>query len=356
VSKRNAGRAAQTAATEPRKAVSREILHRARPAGLAGNGTMPATMHAPSTSLQRPAGPRAWVASLLAVGLVGCASRAVDIAPERTSPAEFLSWSCERIVDEQDRVQLRAADVAYAVDERAGHNIVALGVGFTLFWPALLAARPAGVEAQELARLKGRFEALGVAARGKQCPALGPDLPAARAAALPVALGERLLYEDRIEARRPPSAWSLEVTALRRGELVYRAQGAAFSGDWRADPSGNVLAAPTGSLQWPRLLRPDLELGAITAGDMVMVGDPQLRARLRGQVVAAGVQTVGGRRFDALVVELFGDAQRGDASTRVEGALVVDRASGVLLRLDLRSADPAFTLQRRLVGIAPPPP
>jgi hypothetical protein len=84
-----------------------------------------------------------------------------------------------------------------------------------------------------------------------------------------------------------------------------------------------------------------------------VAGDPLLRARLRGQVVAMGPQTIGGRRFDAAVVELFGDAQRGDASTRLEGAIVIDRASGLLLRLDLRSADPAFTLQRRLLRVEP---
>jgi hypothetical protein len=53
------------------------------------------------------------------------------------------------------------------------------------------------------------------------------------------------------------------------------------------------------------------------------------------------------------VVELFGDAQRGESHTRVEGAIVVDRDSGVLLRLDLKSGDPGFLLQRRLVRIEP---
>jgi hypothetical protein len=321
---------------------------------------MRATMRQPEPFSARPApgarrGPGALVL-LAAVLLAGCAARSVDIAPERMSTVEFLPWSCERIVEEQDRVQLRAADVAYAVDERAGNNIVALGLGFTVFWPALLAARPAGAEAAELARLKGRFEALADAARGKQCPAAGPELPAARAAALPVAQGERLVYEDRLDARRPPVPWVLEVAALRRGEIAYRALSTPGRGDWRADPSGNVLAAPAGALAWPRLLRAELELGGITAGDMLVVGDPLLRARLRGQVVAVGPQTIGGRRFDALVVELFGDAQRGDAYTRIEGAIVVDRASGVLLRLDLRSADPAFALQRRLLAIEPATP
>jgi len=297
---------------------------------------------------RRPAATPATLAAALL--LAGCASRSVDIPPAPANPAEFIAWSCERIVDEQDRVQLRAADVAYAVDERAGNNILALGLGISVFWPALLAARPVGVESTELARLKGRYEALVQAARGKQCPVAGPELPAARVAALPVALGERLVYEDRVDPRRPPAEKVLALTALRREATELSDAGGAL---WRTDPAGNVLDAPPGALLWPRLLRPDLALGGITGGDMLVAGDPLLRARLRGQVLATGPQTIGGRRFDAVVVELFGDAQRGDASTRLEGAIVIDRASGLLLRLDLRSADPSFTLQRRLLRVEP---
>lgn len=88
---------------------------------------------------------------------------------------------------------------------------------------------------------------------------------------------------------------------------------------------------------------------------MLVAGDPLSRARLRGQVVAVGAQMVAGRRFDVAVVELFGDVQRGESFTRLVGAIVVDRASGVLLRLDLRSADATFLLQRRLVRVEPAP-
>jgi hypothetical protein len=305
---------------------------------------MHVTMHA---SVLRHRGSQALLLGL-AVALTGCASRSVDIAPAAASPADFIAWSCERLVDEQDRVQLRATDVAYLVDERAGNNILALGLGVSVFWPALLAARPAGVEAAELARLKGRHEALLIAARDKQCPPVGPELPAARAAALTIAQGDRLVYEDRADARRAPVEKVLTLSALRREAIeLSDAQGAT----WRTDPAGNLLAAPAGALLWPRLLRPALELGGITAGDLLVAGDPLLRARLRGQVVATGPQLVGGRRFEVAVVELFGDAQRGDASTRLEGAIVIDRASGLLLRLDLRSADPAFSLQRRLLRV-----
>lgn len=295
------------------------------------------------------------VAALAA--LAGCATRAVDVPPAPASPAEFTAWDCTRIDDERDRVQQRASDVAWTVDERVGNNILALGLGVTVFWPALFAMQPDGLEAAELARLKGRYEALGVAAQGKACPPPGEGLSAAQAAAMPLAMGERLVYEDRGDTRGPAQVWTLVVSALRRGETEYRqwlpGPPPRAAGRWLQDRAGNVVQAPAGALLWPRLLRGELVLGAVTSGDMLVAGDPLARARMRGQVVAVGPQTVAGRRFDAAIVELFGDAQHGDASTRVDGVIVVDRISGLLLRLDLRSAHGSFSLQRRLVRIEP---
>ncbi len=308
-----------------------------------------------------------------ALFLQGCSTWSAGVKPLPANPADFAGWSCEQIHDEQDAVQKRAADLAYAVDERAGTNIMALGVGLAVFWPALLAMRPDGLEAQDLARLRGRFEALNAAAARLACSPPDASLPPARAAQLPVALGERLIYDERRGNRGAMAESALRLTALRRGDLEYQQTSGGLPrlpsathpgltvtkeppplpGRLLHDLAGNVLEAPIGSLRWPFLLRGELTLGQVTAGDMLLVGDPLARARMRGQVVAVGPQTVAGRRFDVVVVELFGDAPAGDAYTRVEGALVVDRASGVLLRLDLRSAQPGFSLQRRLVRVEP---
>lgn len=314
------------------------------------------------------------LALLLPLTLSGCATRSADVQALPTNPAEFQAWDCARLDDELDRVQRRAAEVAYAVDERAGNNIIALGLGVTVFWPAMLAMRTDGPEAEDLARLKGRFEALRAAAQGQRCPPPGEGLSAARAATFPVAQGERLVYEDRSPLRGPgvrgPGVeFVLQLSSLRRGEIELRAPASALrSADAQADPyapppariwlqdrAGNITAAPTGALLWPRLLRSELDLGSVMAGEISVSGDPDARARMRGQVVAVGAQTVAGRRFDAAVIELFGDAQRGDVSTRVEGVIVVDRASGVLLRLDLRSAQAPFSLLRRLVRVEAAP-
>jgi hypothetical protein len=300
---------------------------------------------------------------LLACGLLaGCASRSVDVQQLASSPAEFAGWSCDRIEDEADRVQQRAAELAYAVDERAGNNLIALGVGAVMFWPALLAMRTDGPDAEELARLRGRYTALLAVSQAQACPPPTETLPDARAARFPLLLGERLVYEDRRSPRDPAAEWVLRLTALRRGDTEYRSEparppdrsAAVPEGTWKQDHAGNITLAPDGALQWPHLLRNGLELGGITAGEIFVTGDPQARARLRGQVVAVGPQTVAGRHFDVAVIELFGDALRGDAATRLDGVIVVDRRSGVLLRLDLRCGLSEFSLQRRLVRVVAP--
>lgn len=295
----------------------------------------------------------ACLAVLVGLGGGGCATRSGDVRPLLTNPADFAGWDCERIDAEVLRVQRRAAEVAYAVDERAGTNIVALGLGLTVFWPALLTMRQPGVEAEELGRLKGRFDVLQAVAVGRQCASVGPDLPARQALQLPVALGERLVYEERGDARRASREFGLRLDALRREVLEFALEGAADveGGPWVQDFAGNVKDAPAGMLQWPHLLRLDLALGQVVAGELVLPEEPGVRARVRGQVVAVGPQTIASRRFDAAVIELFGDAQRGERSTRVDGVLVVDRASGVLLRLELASAQAGFAVQRRLLRI-----
>ena len=108
-------------------------------------------------------------------------------------------------------------------------------------------------------------------------------------------------------------------------------------------------------VKWRRLLQPDLQLGQVLAGDLFAADPTALgHARLRGQVVAQGVQTVAGRSFDVAVIELFGDAPLGDNdSTRVSGVMAVDRSSGLLLRLELSSSNPAYTMRRRLVRVEP---
>jgi hypothetical protein len=285
--------------------------------------------------------------------LAGCASRSVDVKPWPTSVADFAAWPCEAIDDEAERVQQRAAEVAYAVDALHGNNVIVFTLGTTVFWPALLAMRPDGPDAEALARLKGRYEALAEASARRGCPPASELLPPSRAAALPVAVGERLVYEDRAGAGRTLQV-TLRVTALKRGELdfVLEHPGQRAALPWRQDAAGNNAdARGEGLLTWSRLLRRDLMLGDVLAGEMHSADAEEAVARVRGQVIAVGPTQVSGRSFDAATIELFGDAPSGLNRTRLDGVMVVDRASGLLLRLELRSGNPDYAVRRRLLRI-----
>jgi hypothetical protein len=253
--------------------------------------------------------------------------------------------------------------VAYAVDARAGNNMIALGLGVTVFWPALLAMRPDGPEAGELAELKGRYEAMLGVANQRPCGAAPAGMAQSRQATLPVAAGDRLVYEERSAAGAPPHQLVMQVTALRRDQIEFQVEldGHRLA-PWRQDLAGNpVLEARAPLIGWRRLLKTDLVLGQILYGELAAADEAVPSGRVRGQVVATGPQTVAGRTFDVAVIELFGDAplapsgRHGDAagSTRLDGVMAVDRSSGVLLRLEMRSGNPSFALRRRLIRVEP---
>ncbi len=302
-------------------------------------------------------GPALRIGLVIAV-LAGCATRSADIVPLPEDPAAFAGWDCEQIFDESDRVQLRAADVAYAVDARVGNNLIALSVGAAVFWPALLAMRPDGPEARELAALKGRFDALRLAGDRRACGTPPEMMSASRAARLPLATGERFVYEERNGPQGLPRELGMRVTVLRRDGIEFAADvsGQALPGVWRQDLAGNPqLDGGTPLIAWQRLLKRDLQLGQVLAGDLHGADGAGAPAKLRGQVVAQGVQNVAGRSFDVAVIELFGDAPMGEqASTRLSGVMAVDRSSGLLLRLELQCANSEFALRRRLMRIEPP--
>ena len=304
-------------------------------------------------------GSRSLAALLPLALLAACATRSADVRPVATDPALYAALDCEALYDEADRVRLRAAQLAYAVDERSGNNIIMFGLAATtLFWPALLAMRPTGPDALELAQLRGRDDALREAQQRRTCPPPPELLAPARVAALPIALGERLVYEERATAGGTPRVLGLRVAALRREEIEFTTDlgGRELPLAWRQDLWGNQPQMPerSGWLHWKRLLRPELELGDVLSGD-VIGGEEGGTGRLRGQVIALGVQNSLGRPFDAAVIELFGDAPMGNYSTRLDGVMVVDRKSGVLLRLELRSGNPEFALRRTLTRIEPQP-
>lgn len=99
----------------------------------------------------------------------GCASSSKDIKSAYVSPITYQHYTCDQIVTENQRIQVRISEVAGDVDRRASRDKTKMGVGLVLFWPTLFFLKGDGPEAQEFARLKGEHEALEKAYVDKGC-------------------------------------------------------------------------------------------------------------------------------------------------------------------------------------------
>jgi hypothetical protein len=214
----------------------------------------------------------------------GCATRSQDVPAQSTNPADFAGADCDRLDAEALRVQRRAAEVAYSVDEQGGHNIIALGAG-----PDRVLA---GAADDAPARRGGA---------GTRPPEGALRHPAGRRGRAPVPVHRR--RPARTRGRGPAggagrarwSTRSVRTRAARHAEIVLRLQalrrdalefaqvpgarsGMAARAAWTQDFAGNVTAAPPGFLQWPHLLKLDLALGQVVGGEMSLPDEPGVRA------------------------------------------------------------------------------
>lgn len=100
--------------------------------------------------------------------MAACASKSDNISAAYVSPLQYQGYNCNQIRSELARVSRRVNEVAGVQDSQASKDSVALGVGMVLFWPALFFMIGKDKE-EELARLKGEYEALEQAAIQKDC-------------------------------------------------------------------------------------------------------------------------------------------------------------------------------------------
>ena len=116
--------------------------------------------------------------SLITLGVVGCSSSPDKIGASYVSPLQYQHYKCDQIKTEILKVNSRVIEVSGAQQSKATQDAVATGVGLVLFWPALFFLATEDHE-NELARLKGEYEALETAAIEKKC-SIAPQLEAAR--------------------------------------------------------------------------------------------------------------------------------------------------------------------------------
>jgi len=104
----------------------------------------------------------------LAICVSACASRPEDIKASYVSPLQYQDYSCRQIGKEVSRVGRKLSEVSGAQDDTASGDSVAMGVGLVLFWPALFFI-DSDDQKEEVARLKGEFDALEQIAIEKDC-------------------------------------------------------------------------------------------------------------------------------------------------------------------------------------------
>ena len=104
----------------------------------------------------------------LVVLLSACASRPDRISASYVSPLTYNEHDCSQLRQELLRVNRKVLEVTKTQDKIASNDTAAMGVGLVLFWPALFFIETSD-KADELARLKGEYEAIEQAAIQKNC-------------------------------------------------------------------------------------------------------------------------------------------------------------------------------------------
>lgn len=108
-----------------------------------------------------------------AVAVSACASSPDDIQAQYVSPLQYQSLNCEQIEAELRGIGDRVATLTGQQRRRASQDKWTTGVGVVIFWPALFFLMR-GDKADELARMKGEYEALVNAGQQRGCAATAP--------------------------------------------------------------------------------------------------------------------------------------------------------------------------------------
>lgn len=89
-----------------------------------------------------------------------CATAPANISAQYISPMQYQSYSCPQIQAELRRVSRQVSTVTGQQQDKANSDLLAMGVGLVLFWPALFFLASGNDKKDELGRLKGEYEAL----------------------------------------------------------------------------------------------------------------------------------------------------------------------------------------------------
>lgn len=105
---------------------------------------------------------------LLLTFVTGCATPPSKISASYVSPLQYQNYTCDQIGEELLRVNRKVMEVTGQQKKESTKDAWAMGIGLVLFWPALFFLIGTDKK-EELARLKGEYDALEQTAIKKEC-------------------------------------------------------------------------------------------------------------------------------------------------------------------------------------------
>ncbi|HEY0626954.1 MAG TPA: hypothetical protein VGD10_09495 [Allosphingosinicella sp.] len=125
---------------------------------------------------------KAVAASAATAALSACASSPKNIEAAYVSPIKYQAFTCDQLAIERTAVEYRANILYHSLRKRAKGDAVKMGLGSTIFLPALFFIKGNGTKAAEFAQLKGDYQALRITSEDRGCNIVFPDLEKAAAA------------------------------------------------------------------------------------------------------------------------------------------------------------------------------
>lgn len=109
--------------------------------------------------------------------ITSCASNPDNIEGRYVSPVIYQNWTCDQIVEERVRLSREVTRISGLQRENAHADAAMMTVGIVLLWPMLFGLAATKDRKDEVARLKGEYEAVDQAMRQKQCALPPPAAP-----------------------------------------------------------------------------------------------------------------------------------------------------------------------------------
>lgn len=123
------------------------------------------------------------VAAVTVLFIQGCATAPEKIEAKYVSPLLYQSYNCEQLALELRRIGTKTQSAITGQKSEANKDAAVMGVGFILFWPALLFFANDEDRGEELAQLKGEMETMEHVAIQKKCSKLLAQITEEREAA-----------------------------------------------------------------------------------------------------------------------------------------------------------------------------